>query len=177
MKKLLAISLIAAMTSVGAHADLTKRGPQISDVVRMMEENPEMVTVASDAIIIARATKAGAQFNTKAIASRPDLSKQLPTLKKTKKELKIVQIKPNTSSAKPQGHYNENGNYIPDTLADVELAIKAGSGTLCNVDTVNAIGDVMDAHGLNQTQQQKYIDQINAALNAGGCWFDLDYAE
>ncbi len=60
MKKIFGISLVAVMTVCSAHAArLTQRPTQISDIVRMMESNPEYVDIASDAIVVARATKAG----------------------------------------------------------------------------------------------------------------------
>ncbi len=58
MKKLFTMSLVAILASVGvASADITKRPTRISDIVRELEAEPELIDEVSESIIIARAGK------------------------------------------------------------------------------------------------------------------------
>ncbi len=171
MKKILSASLIAAMVVCTANAGLTQRGTQISDVVRMMEENPEYIDTAADAIVTARANKlSGADVKKFANTAKLDTSKL------TTPKLQLQKISFTSEQPEPvqQGYYNDNGHYILDTFYDLDYAIKLGGAKLCNKETMASIVRAL-------TQQMKvdagaaedYYSKINNTLSASGCEFRL----
>ncbi len=146
MKKNFGISLIMAMTVCGAHANPRT---QISDVVRMMEHNPEYIDAAADAIVTARATKL-IKNPGKITLKQPD----------TNINLKIGGLADEENSKKQMGHFDKGGTWLPDNLADVAFMARNAQTSLCNRAAYNEALKIVqdyetDPSGHYQTSVQK----------------------
>ncbi len=121
MKKLIAMSVIALTAVVGsAHANEDTRTARISDIVRILEDNPEYIETARAALKVMPLKTNGAL--TKSVGYK--LSDGI---------VKVQQpLKPDTGKIKTLGYFDDQGNWIPSSQADVELLMKYDHGTLCN---------------------------------------------
>ncbi len=103
MKKILSVSLIVAMAVGMANAGVTQRQTSISDVVRMMEENPEYIDAAADAIVTARAAKTiGKRFNS-TVGKLDNKNIKLT-------DSSLYKLNPSKITISPDESDNENGN-------------------------------------------------------------------
>ncbi len=167
MKKLLSISIIAAMTVCTANA--TERGTRVSDVVRMMEENPEYIDTAADAIVTARAVYAAKKLNLKPITSAVKAENMIPI------HIKIKRIMPKNAKLT----YDIQGNLTPHTEDELMIAInQKGNDSLCNTVTMRTIINTISKYYANDTAKQiALMKRINNVLSGDKCWFTLEYNE
>ncbi len=163
MKKILSASLIAAMAVCTANAGLTQRGAQISDVVRMMEENPEYINTAADAIVTARAAKTvGKRFN--GTAGNLNTSK----LNTQKLSVKGGTNTNNNPEAEQNSHTDDlTGALILDSVEDIYLLLGNNmfNHEICNYQTyTSAVTALVEA---NYTAEQlgKAISDLNDDRN------------
>ncbi len=152
MKKILSVSLITTMAVCAAHANPRA---QISDVVRMIEENPEYIDVASDAIVTARAVKPSTpklksvgvrniKFN---IKNAIDIKKDLSAFKK----LDVAQLKAATK-----------GVTKPSTMSESNSTPPSQTSTPYSPKNIDDIYDIIRNHPEYFAQDARvYVDTKN----------------
>ncbi len=140
MKKILSVSLIAAIAVVG-DAFAAERDTRMSDIVRLLEDNPEMMAEVESDITARAALKVP---TTKVV-----------NLKNTTTAIPATNGLYNTKIANPglggfnsgtigggnstvqSGYYDDNGHYIPEIPGDVEV-LMGSLRHLCNDTTIKA---------------------------------------
>ncbi len=139
MKKVLTMSMVAAVAVVG-NAFAVERDTRMSDIVRLLEDNPEMMAevesdIATRAVLKTTALKTTSLKSTTGTVVSPKIDSS---------KIKIADgAQEDTPVGKPSYYIDDNGHFIPENAADIYLLNTYLSDYMMDPVTAGAYGDVL----------------------------------